>query len=82
MTVERGLLKSASDASKFVRVLDRMSMKTQSKLGLDTHTVYECQNQVSSSTQCKSSFLSKEGDADKLESGIAASAAQWVQQCI
>eukprot|EP00983_Pelagomonas_calceolata_P117183 1160390-Pelagomonas_calceolata.AAC.5 len=33
MRVERGLLKSASGASKLVSVLDRMSMKLQSKLG-------------------------------------------------
>eukprot|EP00983_Pelagomonas_calceolata_P021610 677197-Pelagomonas_calceolata.AAC.1 len=31
--VERSLAKSASGASKFISVLDRMSMKPQSKLG-------------------------------------------------
>eukprot|EP00983_Pelagomonas_calceolata_P085986 1156667-Pelagomonas_calceolata.AAC.3 len=33
MRVERGLLKNASGASEFISVLDRMSMKVQSKLG-------------------------------------------------
>eukprot|EP00983_Pelagomonas_calceolata_P010962 354713-Pelagomonas_calceolata.AAC.2 len=33
MKVERSLLKSASGARKFLGVLDRMSMKLQSKLG-------------------------------------------------
>eukprot|EP00983_Pelagomonas_calceolata_P007329 239393-Pelagomonas_calceolata.AAC.5 len=33
MRVETSLLKSASGASKFLSVLDRMSMKLQSKLG-------------------------------------------------
>eukprot|EP00983_Pelagomonas_calceolata_P011447 368917-Pelagomonas_calceolata.AAC.1 len=33
MRVERSLLKGASGASKFIGVLNRMSMKLQSKLG-------------------------------------------------
>eukprot|EP00983_Pelagomonas_calceolata_P007286 237411-Pelagomonas_calceolata.AAC.1 len=33
MKVERSLLKSASGASEFISVQDRMSMKLQSKLG-------------------------------------------------
>eukprot|EP00983_Pelagomonas_calceolata_P015728 499117-Pelagomonas_calceolata.AAC.1 len=63
MTVGRNLLKSASGASKFISVLDRMSMKLQIKLSgfmnVKTKLFQRPQDEVTGGLKCEAVSITR-----------------------